>query len=101
MEVAMIATTHHPNTDATRGTFDLSVDGQKAGYLDYHLPDAKTMVVEYVEIDPARRGRGLGQQLVGAAVDWARAHQRGIEPWCSYARAVIARTAEFQDVLAK
>lgn len=90
---------HHPDPDAARGTFDLAVDGHAAGYLSYQLPDGQTMVIEYVEVDPARRGRGIGQELVGAAVVWARDHRRRIVPWCSYARAVIARTAEFRSVL--
>jgi len=57
------------------------------------------MVVEHVEVDPALRGQGLGEQLVGAAVEWARANRRQIVPMCSYARAVMAKTVEFQDVL--
>lgn len=81
------------------GALDLMIDNSRRGHLSYSLPDAVTMVVEHVEVDPSLRGKGLGERLVGAAVEWARANRRQIVPMCSYARAVIARTAEYQDVL--
>jgi predicted GNAT family acetyltransferase len=90
---------HHRAGGAARARFDLMIAGAKRGHLSYSLPDAVTMVVEYVEVDPSLRGRGMGERLVAAAVEWARANGRRIVPLCSYARAVIARTAEYQDVL--
>jgi pimeloyl-ACP methyl ester carboxylesterase/predicted GNAT family acetyltransferase len=79
--------------------FDLTIDGVTRGYLEYSLPDAETLVIHFVEVDPPLRGRHLGERLVAAAVDWAREHQRRIVPRCSYSRAVLARTPEYQDVL--
>ena len=87
-----------PEPDATRGTFDLEIGGHKLGFLSYSLDDA-TMVVDYVQVDPSLRGQGMGEKLVRAAVEWARANGRKITPICSYARAVMKRTAEYQDVL--
>ena len=91
--------THRPERDRSRGTFDLTVDGKRAGYLSYSLAGDTTMIVEYVEVDPSRRGKGLGERLVAAAVDYARANGRQIVPLCSYARAVFARTPAYKDVL--
>lgn len=87
------------NPGESDSTFDLTIDGEKRGYLEYSLPDARTMVIHFVEVDPALRGRSLGERLVGAAVDWARANNRRVVPQCSYARAVLRRTPAFQDVL--
>ena len=92
--------THRHEDGRLRGTFELAMDGKRAGYLSYSLAGDTTMIVEYVEIDPSLRGKGLGERLVAAAVDWARANGRQIVPLCSYARAVFARTPSYADVLA-
>ena len=91
---------HRPEKTASRGTFDLEVGGKSVGHLSYSLPDAKTMNVDYVEISPALRGKRMGEQLIAAAVAWARKNKRQIVPHCSYAAAVMARPVAYQDVLA-
>lgn len=84
---------------ASHGTFDLETNGKPGGYLSYSLSGDATMIVDYVEVDPALRGKHMGEQLVAAAVEWARANGRRIVPHCSYARAVLMRTAAYRDVL--
>ena len=69
------------------------------GFLSYAM-DAGEMVVDYVQVDPSLRGQGRGEELVRAAVEWARANTLKIVPICSYARAVMKRKTEFHDVLA-
>jgi predicted GNAT family acetyltransferase len=88
---------HHPDSDS-RGTFDLEDAGKRMGFLSYSVDDA-TVVIDYVQVDPSLRGKGMGEKLVSAAVDWARAHHRKVVPICSYARAVMKRTKAFHDVL--
>jgi len=89
--------THHPESES-HGTFDLETGGSRMGYLSYSLEDAR-LLIDYVQVDPSLRGKGMGEQLVGAAVEWAREHQRKVTPICSYARAVMRRTTQFHDVL--
>lgn len=91
--------TNHLVPGESEQTFDLTVDGEPCGYLAYALPDAGTMEIHFVEVDPPLRGQGMGERLVDAAVDWARANGRRIVPRCSYARAVLMRTTKYQDVL--
>ena len=101
MPMADSVVTHHPKADGLDGTFDLEVGGKRAGFLAYSLEGDDTLYVNYVEVDPSLRGQHLGDRLVSAAVDWARAHRRLIVPICSFARAVLRRTPEYQDVLKK
>jgi predicted GNAT family acetyltransferase len=91
--------THHPEKRGHRGTFDLAVDGTRAGYLSYSLDGQVTMTIDYVEVDPSMRGRKLGDRLVAAAVDWARASGRRVVPVCSFAHAVMHRNKAYSDVL--
>jgi hypothetical protein len=88
------AITRRQDEAASRGTFDLTRDGTRIGYLSYSLTGDATMTIDDVEVDPALRGKGLGEQLVAAAVEWARANEHRAVPLCSYARAVMGRTTE-------
>lgn len=90
---------HIPGKPASRGVFELTIEGKRRGFLQYSLPDDGTIALDYVEVSPELNGKGFGAKLVGEAVSWARAHKRQVEPHCSFARAVMARTKEFQDVL--
>jgi len=79
--------------------FVLRVNGERMGSLDYALPEAGVMRIDYVEVAPELRGTGLGRQLVQAAVDWARIENRKIVPICGYARAVISRDPDMSQQL--
>jgi predicted GNAT family acetyltransferase len=79
--------------------FVLRVDGDRVGGLDYTLPEAGVMRIEYVEVSPELRGTGMGRQLVAAAVDWAREGGLKIVPICGYARTVITRDPEMSQLL--
>ena len=96
-----MVTTQHPDSTGRAGTFDLKIGGKEMGYLSYSLEGDDGMVVDFVQVDPSLRGKGQAVKLIAAAVDWARANGRKITPTCSYARAVMHRTREFQDVLAE
>ena len=52
-------------------------------------------------VPDALRGRSVGQALVKKAVEDARAEGKQILPLCPFAKAQIAKHAEWQDVLQK
>ena len=79
--------------------FVLRIDGERQGFLEFTRPDVGVMRIEYVEVDPALRGTGLGRQLVEKAVAFAKDSQLKVVPICSYARAVIARDANLATSL--
>ena len=90
-------------TDASKGhgTFELTIDGKPQGHLVYTVAGGQTVEIDYVEVDPSLRGQGMGKRLIDAAVDWARLDGRKVQPLCSYARAVMTRSKEYDDVLSK
>lgn len=57
------------------------------------------MVINHTQVFDGYEGQGIARQLVMAAVDFARENNRQIIPVCSYAKAVLTRTDEYQDVL--
>lgn len=57
------------------------------------------MLINHTQVFDGYEGQGIARQLVMAAVDFARKEGRKIIPVCSYAKAVLTRTDEYQDVL--
>ena len=62
-------------------------------------PATEQMVINHTLVYDGYEGHGIARQLVMAAVDFARENNRTILPVCSYAKAVLTRTDEYQDVL--
>lgn len=58
--------------DQRMNRFELLVDGESAGITDYQIRD-DTIVFTHTEIDPARREKGLGGELVRGALNLVRA----------------------------
>ena len=83
-----------------KGAFFLEDAGKRVAEMTYsRSPDGKLMIIDHTEVDPSLRGQGIPKRLVAAAVQWARAEQIRVVPLCPFAKAVIDRTPEFQDVL--
>ena len=69
--------------------FVLEQAGKRLGYLAYALTQDKVMTIDYVEVDRALRGTGMGNRLVDAAVAWAEENELTVQARCSFARAVL------------
>jgi len=54
--------------------------------LVYRLDDDSHFILVHTEVDESLQGRGIGEELVLAAIDRARAEGLTIVPWCPYAR---------------
>ena len=81
-----------------KGAFFIDEDGEWIAELTYVLGNG-IMTIDHTEIDEKLRGEGIGQDMVKAAVEYARANGLKIRAVCPYAKKVIERTPEFQDVV--
>ena len=81
-----------------RGAFYIDEDGEWIAELTY-IKHNGTMTIDHTEIDDKLRGEGIGQDMVKAAVEYARQNDLKIKADCPYARKVIERTPELKDVL--
>ena len=77
--------------------FEAEVDG-KLSVADYQLR-GKEMVMTHTLVPPQLRGRGIAEQLVRKALDYARSENLRVVPACSYVDLFIRRHPEFQSLV--
>ena len=58
------------------------------------------ITIDHTEVDEKLRGQGVGEDLVKAAVDFARESGLKIKLICPYARKVFEKNPDYGDVLA-
>lgn len=74
--------------------------GYEIGEANYFITPGK-LTITHVGVDPEYRGMGYAKELVMAAVEYAREHDLKVVPLCSYAKVVLQRNCELEDVLHK
>jgi hypothetical protein len=84
--------------NVTASRFEMEIDGRLA-VAEYER-SAGTMTMTHTLVPPELRGRGLAEQLVRAALEYARAEKLRVVPACSYVATFIQRHPEFQVLVA-
>jgi predicted GNAT family acetyltransferase len=78
--------------------FETTVEGQTA-FAEYDMDDEKTIVFTHTIVPDELSGRGIANQLVTKALDYARAKELTVVPQCSFVAGYIERHPEFKDLL--
>lgn len=81
-----------------KGVFFMKDEGRRAAEMTYVWMNDETFIIDHTEVDPQYAGKGLGKQLVAAAVAFAKERGIRILPLCPFARAVFDKTPEYNDV---
>lgn len=82
------------------GRYELHVDGVLAGIADY-VEQGTDVVLPHTEIDPSRRGQGLGAVLVQAVLDDIRPSGRSVVPSCWYVAQFIGEHPEYEALVSR
>ncbi len=72
--------------------FEVNVGGERA-ILEYRRSPGVIDLI-HTEVPAALRGRGLGEILVRAALDFARDHKLTVVPTCPYVKAYLQKHPE-------
>jgi uncharacterized protein len=86
---------------AEASRYELYVDDELAGVADYRELGDGTLVFPHTEIDPARRGQGLGAVLVQGALDDVRRAGARVVAQCWYVAQFIREHHEYRDLVAR
>lgn len=84
--------------DLDRGRYVMTVDGVAAGFVDYR--DREGVVwLDHAEVDPGRRGQGLGAELVERTLQRLRSERRAVVPLCGYVARYVREHPEHADLV--
>jgi hypothetical protein len=75
-----------------KGQFEIALGNEKA-VLQYHRTQHSISLL-HTEVPEDSRGRGLGDQLIHAALDFAHFHQLKVVPVCPFVKAYLQKHPE-------
>lgn len=94
--------TFENNRSGNGGVITLKKEEEEVGRLTYTIfPDDHKLIISFVLVHPKFEGRGMGKYLVEEGIKFARENNWKVYPHCSYARAVMNRMEDAQDILLK
>ncbi|HEY8049490.1 MAG TPA: GNAT family N-acetyltransferase [Ramlibacter sp.] len=80
--------------------YELRLDGQLAGHLDYRAKDGNIVDLVHTEVGRAFEGKGLASQLARHALDAARSQGRKVIATCEYIQRYLEKHPEYRDLSA-
>lgn len=81
-----------------RERFEVTVDGELAGFLVYRTRKGLLALV-HTEVEDRFEGRGLGGWLARFALDQAREQGIAVLPFCPFVNAWMRRHREYVDLV--
>lgn len=87
------------NNDDKHGSFEAFIDGSRTGMMTYTWAGEERFIIDHTEVEEAYNGKGVGKEMLLAAVDFARKNGKKIIPLCPFAKASFQKSEELQDVL--
>jgi predicted GNAT family acetyltransferase len=81
------------------GVITLNKETAEVGRLTYTVfPEENKLIISFVLVHREFEGRGMGKYLVEEAIKYARDNNWKVYPHCSYARAVMSRMNDVEDI---
>ena len=88
------------NDAPERHRYEVTLDGQVVGLLDYRRGPDGAVHLTHAEVSPRVGGQGIGTQLVQGALDDLAAKGERIVPVCSFVRAFVRDHPDYQSLVA-
>lgn len=81
-----------------RGAFFIDEAGEWIAEMTYVKSGDAEITIDHTEVDKKLRGENIAEDLVAAAVGYARENGLKIKSTCSFASKVLKENADFNDV---
>ena len=85
--------------DNPKGYFYIDHEDKPAAKMTYVHSMPGVIIIDHTEVSPVLKGQGAGKLMLETAVEYARNEHLKIIPLCPFAKAMIDKTAEYQDIL--
>lgn len=82
-----------------KGEFFVEQEGERLAEMTYSWAGTDKFIIDHTDVSDTLRGQGVGRYLLDAAVQFARDRQVKIIPLCPFAKSVLQKDANIQDVL--
>lgn len=83
----------------SKGMFYINSGEEPVAKLTYVKVGDTKIIVDKTDVDDSLDGTGAGEQLVSAAVKWARENELSILPLCPFTKATINDNPAYHSVL--
>ena len=83
----------------TKGEWYVAQKDQRLAEMTYSWAGDDKFIIDHTWVDDSLRGQRVGQQLVEAAVGFARTHALKIITICPFAKSVFDKNESKRDVL--
>ncbi|HEX7708213.1 MAG TPA: GNAT family N-acetyltransferase [Thermoanaerobaculia bacterium] len=87
---------NHVRHNEEESRFETVIDGRTA-FVDYRRNEGE-IVLTHTEVPPELSGRGLANEIVKQALEYARANDLRVVPQCSFVQKYIERNPEYADL---
>jgi predicted GNAT family acetyltransferase len=84
--------------DEETGSFYVEKEGETIAEMVYAKMPGR-IVIQHTEVDGSLRGQNIALQLVENGVEYARQQHLKVVPLCRFAKKMIEKHPELQDVL--
>lgn len=78
--------------------YEFRMDGELAGYLEYHLRGSEIALL-HTAIDSPYSGKGLGETLVRGVLDDVRRRGLHVLPVCAFVRKFITKNQSYLELV--
>lgn len=82
-----------------KGRFFIEIENKLMAEMTYTYAGIDKIIIDHTEVNPILKGKGIGYNLIDAAVNFVRESNLKIIPLCPFAASVFRKKKEYSDTL--